>query len=287
MEDLLVPIRTKNESSVKEDVLEISEQPPAAKRGEIPVSDVEDALDALRSKPDLKLLSKTLRWLNPSKGEHGSFDIQQPSSKAAQIIFVLVNDIVPDYWYTLNDEITSSHSTIKALLILCLRSIAGIGAIVSRLRLLLDQTKTTHKQAATPSISNTQPLDDLLNVLEAVVGGDDFFTARWKSILANVRSSSPKFLQWKELLALAASGKLLAIASEASEASNENHLSLKKRNWIGDGSLYATWVGDNIRCMSTIALEDVNESCKALSQLVSRAMSLGYRGTFIGEITRS
>lgn len=278
MESLLTPIHTKSKLEVKEDILPVNIQSQHKNKDVIPISSPEDALHALRSKPEIELLTRVLHWLNPSSDRTGPFNVRKPGSKAAQIIHVLVNDIVPNYWQLLTNTGASGHTNQKHYLILCLRSVAGIGAIFSRLRILLNLSKDAPNQANVLATGSFQPVDDLLSLLEEVINGDDFFASIWKSIDATVDQSSQRFLQWKELLSLVASGKLLAIVGEASHASDDKGASIKNGIWIEKGNLYATWLGRNVRCMNRNVLQNDKEGRKAMSQLFSKALNLGYRG---------
>lgn len=244
------------------------------KRPVFSINSPEDALEALRSKPDHATLSRALRWLNRTVPHNDEFDIKKPGPKAAQIIFTLINDIVPDYWETLSVESGQE----KNLLAQCLSSIAGVGAITSRLRLLLDLLKDSQKPAQVPVVSKTQPVEILLSVLETVLAKEDFITAIWHDIEGFNLPSSQKFLQWKEFASLVASGKVLSVASEANLTLSDLSPSIRAGSWVGDGSQYAAWLG---RCMQHVVKaekDDDVEGQKALSQLLSKGLTLGYTG---------
>ena len=245
------------------------------KRPVFAIKSVEDVLESLRSKPDHATLGRALRWLNKTGSHNDGFNIKKPGPKAAQIVFTLVNDIVPDYWETLRDE----SSQEKILLAQCLRSVAGIGAITASLRLLLALLKDNQKPAQTTLASKTQPVDILLNVLDTALAKEDFITVVWYDIKAYCVQPYQRSLQWKELCSLVASGKVLSIASEANLTLRELTPSIKEWCWVGDGSQYAMWLG---RCMQhtlKAMKDDDAEGERALSQLLSKGLSLGYPGT--------
>lgn len=276
MPDLLAPLhpRTKAEADHAEDQL-VPVETQTPKKPDFAIKSPEDALEALKSKPDYATLGRALRWLNETAQQVDGFNIKTPGPKAAQIIFALINDIVPDYWETLSDGVGKKTSL---LLVQCLSSVAGIGAITSRFRLLLGLLKDNQKPAQVNSVSKTHPVEILLNVLETILAKEDFLTAIWHDIGSYNLLSSQKSLQWKEFVSLVASGKLLSIASEVNLTLGDLSPSIKAGSWVGDGTQYAAWLG---RCMQhTIkALKDDNfEGQKALSQLLSKGLTLGYTG---------
>lgn len=273
MPDLLTPLhtRTRTEADRTEHQL-VPVETQKSEKSVFAINRPEDALEALRSKPDYATLGRTLRWLNRTVQRVDDFNIKKPGPKAAQIIFTLINDIVPDYWETLSAEGSKKTSP----LIQCLSSVAGIGAIISRLRLLLGQLRDAQKPAQVTSASKTHPVEILLSVLETVLAKEDFLTALWHDIESYNLPPSQKSLQWKEFVSLVASGKVLSIASEVNLTLSELSPSIKAGSWVGDGSQYAAWLG---RCMQqtviTVKDDDV-EGGKALSQLLSKGLTLGY-----------
>lgn len=275
MPDLLTPLhtRTRTEADRTEHQL-VPVETQKSEKSVFAINRPEDALEALRSKPDYATLGRTLRWLNRTVQRVDDFNIKKPGPKAAQIIFTLINDIVPDYWETLSAEGSKKTSP----LIQCLSSVAGIGAIISRLRLLLGQLRDAQKPAQVTSASKTHPVEILLSVLETVLAKEDFLTALWHDIESYNLPPSQKSLQWKEFVSLVASGKVLSIASEVNLTLSELSPSIKAGSWVGDGSQYAAWLG---RCMQqtviTVKDDDV-EGGKALSQLLSKGLTLGYTG---------
>ncbi len=277
MPQLLTPLHTNTRTRTEAEHAEHQLVPAETQNPEKPVLGIqspEDALEALRSKPDNATLSRTLHWLNRPAQQAADFNIKQPGPKAAQIIFTLVNDTVPDYWETLRGG--SGKKT--SLLVQCLSSVAGIGAISSRLRLLLNLLKDSPKPAQITAVSKTQPVEILLNVLEAVLAKEDIITAIWHDIEGCSLTSTQKSLQWKEFSSLVASGKVLSLASEANLTLGDLSSSIKDWCWVGDGSQYAAWLG---RCMQNAvkaAKDDDIEGQKALSQLLSKALTLGYTG---------
>ena len=275
MSDLLTALhtRTRTEADHAEHQL-VPVEIPRPEKAVFAIQSPEDVLEALKSKPDNPTLSRALRWLNRPAQQVDDFNIKKPNPKSAQIVFTLVNDIVPDYWETLSGEGGKKTN----LLVQCLRSVAGVGAITSRLRLLLTLMKDSQKPAEITVVSKTQPVEILLNVLEAVLTKEDFITTIWHDIAGCSLLSSQKSLYWKEFSSLVASGKVLSIASEANLTLGKLSSSIKDWTWVGDGSQYAAWLG---RCMQHAVKgtkDDDVQGQKALSQLLGKGLTLGYTG---------
>ncbi|KAL6715766.1 telomere binding protein [Lecanora helva] len=277
MENIVTSIRTRGDSDDNENLIVASTKTASPVRRDADINNPEEALEVLKSKPDVRLLAKTLRWLTEEKSDRDGFSIHRISPKSSQILFTLLNDIVPDYWHIFSGEGASNHAKERRLLISCLRNVVGIGAISSRLRSLLGELKTSKSQ----SDKLTQLLEDLLNVLEHVLQGKQCVESIWKGINAYLKESPQMSLQWKELLSLIASGKMLAVASETSFAIKERNSSFDDDSWVCKGNSYASWLGENIQYMTQNVPPSNNEGQKSISQLISKALNLGYRDHII------
>ncbi len=278
MDGLLVPLQSKSTSQTENDLLEVTTpESQHPKEHHSSVNSPENALEALKSKPDQRLLTKTLRWLTKDHEDH-VFSLKKPNSKSVQIIYVLVNDILPDYWQLLNANGTYGHPKGKGMLVTCLRSVAGIGAVLAGLRLRITQLQDP-SQTKLPFAARARPMCDLLEMLEAILKGEDSILSIWRDIDACIQVSSQKTLQWKELLSLLASGRLLSIASEANNLLDDPNLNLDVNSWVGNRFLYSSWLGSNVQFMNKELPSDNTGGRKALSQLFSKALNIGYRGS--------
>lgn len=277
MEQFITQIQTKSKIETQDDITIAEPQQRRAETQEFSINSPEDVLEALRSKPDLKLVSRILQWLTSCKDQSSDIQIRQLGPKAVQIIYALVNNTIPEYWHILSGNGASEYTKQRRRVIMCLRSVAGIGAIISRVRDLLSRLKGSQISATLPAADKSQALDELLNILEGILDGNECINLIWRAIHACDEQISPKSLQWKDLLSLVASGKLLAIAAEASSVSNDGGRELKDGSWIGNGNLYTTWLGRNIQYMNNNVRQDDVEGRRSTSQLLSKALSLGYR----------
>ena len=281
METLLTQIQTRNISDLNNDGAHLL--PLATKRDQLGKKKVslngpEDALDTLRSKPDYQELNRVLRWLKSTVDHREGFNIKVPSPKASEIIYVLINDIIPIYWVPKNGSTAFNQSREENLLLYCLSCVAGLGAIISCLRLLLRQLKDPRGQSVVSGTRKTQPVELLLDLLEAILGNNGFVTSIWNDINACILQPSHKSLQWKEFISLVASGKVLSTASEATAILNNLESSVSTGSWVGDGHQYVAWLGGNVQHMLGTLMAGDLEGLKTLSQLLRKALTLGYIG---------
>ncbi|MCJ1465899.1 telomere binding protein [Pseudocyphellaria aurata] len=240
------------------------------------VQSPEDALEALKSKPDSDLLTKALRWLDRSAANIDGFNIKIPGPKAAQIIFVLVVEIVPDYWRSLNGKVTSIQFKQKKSLFRCLCNVAGIGAITARLRVFLDLKDDPQINGQSSISVKSQGLEILLDVLETLLDGSAFVSRIWIDMNSYITNASQRALLWKEFIAIVAGGRLLSHAAEAFHFINKSTSDASEGRWLGNGSQYCSWLGENIAHILMSSQKERAEDWKALALLVNRALKLGY-----------
>ena len=238
----------------------------------------EDVLEALKSKPNSDLLLRLLRWLDPSTADIERFNIKTPGPKVAQIIFILVADIVPDYWKSLIGKTESIQLKQRKVLLRCLRNVSGIGAITARLRFFLDLAVDPDREEQSSISSKSQGLEELLSVLESLLKGNGFVSSIWIDINSFISNSSQRALLWKDFTNTLAGGKLLSLAAEASDVINKSSPDTSEGSWLGNGSQYCSWLGENVAHMLMNLREKRAEDRKALALLVSRALKLGYTG---------
>lgn len=282
MDQLLNPVQTKKSKAsekLEPFLKEESSSGLAPLERSFPVNSPENALEILQSKPNPDELSRVLRWISWSHiNTDEGFNINWPSPKVGHIIFVLVNDIIPDYWDVLSASESSQDRKSRRMLLKCLSSVSGVGALISRLRLLTDQLKDPQHRESHKSSDKAQPLQTLIIVLELILQNDSFSVDVWADIDSFNSNLSQKSLQWKEFLSLLASGRLLSIVSEASHSLNNLSSEVTKGSWLADGNLYTTWLGRNIRYMVNETHGNAVERRKASSQVLSKALKLGYTG---------
>ena len=283
MEDILRPVEIK--STLSHDIqtgLDLQESKATEKRPNAihSITTPEEALDALRSKPDLGTLSKALDYLDPDKQQ--SFNIKLPGPKAALLVNVLVNAIIPDYWSTLDGNIGSQTERVTAqsqqqkTLLKCLHSVTGLGAILAQLRSLIGVASDGVDKAATLALP--QRLRHLLEALAAILGQDAFILDLWHDIDTPALKPMQKMLLWKELTSFLTGGKVPSTAAEASDVLRAKKDTVEDDIWITSSNRYCVWLGENIVLMaSTTALDDEGR-WTGIAQLLGKSYSLGYTG---------
>ena len=289
MEALLTPIQTRNKGILENDgaqLLPVTTKRDQTEKTKVSLDSPEHALDILKSKPDNQELDRVLRWLKSTVSHHEGFNIKVPGPKASEIIYILISDIIPIYWVTKHESAVSDQSRGNNLLVYCLSSVAGLGAIVSRLRLLLSHLKDPQGQSDVSGIRKTQPVELLIDVLEAILGNNGFVLSIWNDINAWSLQPSQKSLQWKEFISLVASGKLLSIASEATATVKNSESSVSPGSWVGGGHKYAAWLGSNVQHMLGASVASDFEGPKMLSQLLKKALILGYIGQLQSKVSK-
>ena len=280
MDNILTSVKTRRADEEKEPILAAKVakvEPEHAKKADVSIHAADDVLGVLKSKPDFEDLTRSLRWLVSQLDEKSTSNLRQPGPKAAQIVFVLVNDIIPEYWPILNNG-EHRNAKLKNLLVSCLRNVTGVSAVYTCLRLLISQMKDSQSHTKVSTASKTHAIVEILSFLQALLDGSKFFLTLWKDINAFVNQAVQKILQWKELLTIVASGKLLAAASEATMATRDSSMSVQEGSWVDNGGLYATWLGENIQYMISNFQQDNVDGLNSVSQLLSKAMHLGYKG---------
>lgn len=280
MEDLLKPVRTAYKADKQEEVFltEVSAAPSKIKSIEsgIPVpSTPKEALEALKSKPDFAALATVLKYLVQTT----DINLNLPSPIGSQIINVLVSDIVPNYWTLLSERKKGKGgwSRIKEWhqLLGVLRNVSGLGAIVAKLKALLEENRRTAKKFDALSISTV--IKDYIELLDAILEGE--------GTLANLRSAlsdAPCSLQqalWQELVAFVGGGRVLSVAAEASSVLKEASKDMDNSTWIADPPRYSAWVGKNLATWaSKLSMSGDEEAWDALSAMLRKTMRLGYPG---------
>lgn len=234
----------------------------------------EDILNALKSKPDSELLTRVLRWLDPGAVKPNRFNIRIPSPKATQIVFLLVSETIPDNWVAWQGADNPILLSQKKLLLRCLSSVSGHGAITARLRVLIDLKEDALSNAKVTQGSKSKALKDLLDVLESLLKGKKFVSHIWTDISSQIPIPSQRDLLWRDFITSIAGGRVLSLAAEADIVVNQSNPDSTGRCWIGDGGQYSSWLGQNLAYSMTGHVQNL----EALAQLFSRALKLGHNG---------
>jgi len=238
----------------------------------------QQAIDVLKSHPSREEISAVLAALDPFNASRKiqDLDIRVPGPTIAQILQLLVSTIVPAHWASLNAKDKRSNDTkIRAALLRCLSSVAGIGSLVAQLRSLIATARATAQQAEGSSSSII--IGDLLSVIAALLEPKDFLHRLYAETSSLYDNRTRQQVAWREFVSLVAAGKILSTAAEALAVSKETE-SPSSIAWVGDGPRYASWLGSNIAYMVSKLKADEEEDWSSVAFLTGRALSLGYSG---------
>lgn len=232
------------------------------------ISNIDEALEALKGQPDYDLLVQTLKFLQNTRAT------ADPSPKSAALIQSLVSDIVPNYWTVLyteseNDE-ALDHNDLD-ILISCLSNVTSLNSILAHIKSLLRQASLQNHQGQ--AADTALHIGIFLHLLSTVLKGNHSIALVRESSLSQIRDAALKKLQTQTLISITAGGKILSQASEAINFIGTDK-SPKQCLWLGNGEDYTRWIGGNV-CSLVQSSVDSSQVC---FDLVQRAMSLGYSG---------
>ncbi|KAK5199201.1 telomere binding protein [Exophiala xenobiotica] len=245
-----------------------------------PASLPDDAREILKSQPDNEDLIAVLQYLQyGTEGKH-DFNVRLPSPKASQIINILVTITIPDQWLHLKvHNLSKQEMQVKKLLLGCMKSVSGIGALLMQIRQL----------SVTNSDKTDQLLKDAISVLSLLLTGNStlkYFLADTNKLFT---SDIQRRVYWQEVTSLFAGSKVLSTMARAltsTQQSDEKAVPL----WLGDGSEYSRWLARNLSTAAIISSSaggPESSQINMLSQVLKRGLSLGYRDALVTELYTS
>lgn len=281
MDELLTPVSTTYLKPRKDSKPLLSEVGSTKRVIEVlPTSQVDSpdgALELLRNQPDYDSLIQALKYLTQDEKRPDSFHVHEPGPKSAAIIHVLVTEIASNYWTLLkeggqNDGTEDAYNDAQ-LFIRCLQSVAGLNAVLTHLRALIQEHKLGSKDSKRPDLEIH--IGIFLDLLASALDGDDAIRILWTASAGRLNSETSKKVQSQALLSLLTSGRIISAAAEATEIVGSETIRADAI-WITDGTKYSQWVAFNLIAW---ARQTAGESeLQFCSDLFQRGMSLGYTG---------
>ena len=280
MEDLLTPVSTSYTTKRDEvGLVELRAPQKVPNHLSIAATPVE-ALEILKNEPDHDSLISALRCL---RQDNLKFDIAAPSPLAAQLVHVLVSDIVPNYWSLIyerkkrNREPTKSKSSSELeLLLSCLRSVMGLNALLLCVKQLIQQSQESKKAVGGPNIQDR--LTSCLEALTELISRNDT-VKRLSNAPSTSTAAQPKQKAiWNEILNIFGSGKILGLAAQAEEVIGGLSKKLPVRYWIADGRAYSSWLARNITYLAKELPQDSESGWKGCGELLCKALRFGHSG---------
>ncbi|RAH72625.1 telomere length regulation TEL2 family protein [Aspergillus aculeatinus CBS 121060] len=249
------------------------------------VSSPEDILAVLKSKPDQDQLAHALAVLDPAikTATVKDFDIRVPGPKTAQILNVLITVTLPDHWDAVHAESrrSKSSSKLRAALLRCLSSVAGISCLLAQLRSLITACRSSAQEAS--ASGHQLQARGILSVTCALLEPNDLMYRLYTDIEGLYSNPAQKQAAWRELLSHVAASRILSTAAEAISLIKDLD-GVSSLSWVGEGPKYASWLGTNICHMASKLPLDNEEAWKAMATLTGRSLSLGYTDHMVREI---
>lgn len=229
----------------------------------------DDAREILKSQPDYEDLLAVLQYLECGIQNKHDFNIHVTGPKASQIINALVTVTIPDHWPVLRiHKLPRRHEQVKNLIVLNLRSVAGVGALLMQIRKLAGGKK-----------DDISILEDTVSVLQLVLQGNQFLKTILKDIRNVYKKETQRRLNWQEVVSLIAGSKILSFVAQAvSVAGIAAGIASGRTKWLSEGNDYCRWLARNISELLVRLSPQDSEGWVMTTQVVKRALNLGYRG---------
>ncbi|KAL2757409.1 hypothetical protein ACRALDRAFT_2099194 [Sodiomyces alcalophilus JCM 7366] len=265
MEELLTPVSQTYFKPRRQENLGASKLPtgrePVRPAAPASLTSIQDALELLKSQPDYDALISALKFLAEDDR------ISNPIPESAQVIQVLTSDIILNYWPLLKDGDPGDLD----LMLYCLRNITSVNSLITQMKALTQESKSSSKGAKRPDI--TLGLAILLQVLTSLLEGHESLRILWSSTRVHLDNPMRQKAMAHELVTLFSGGKLVSVAAEALAVARESGAE-KEDRWVADGLQYSLWLGSNVAAW--ISSNPPNNQDKLCSDLFARALRLGY-----------
>ncbi|KAG5663911.1 hypothetical protein KAF25_006496 [Fusarium avenaceum] len=287
MDDLLTPVSTTYLKPRNEPEPLFREVKTASSQGEPRTSSVittaDDALDALKNQADYDSLISVLQFLSSHRTASDGFSFSAPSPKNASIIHLLVTEIAPNYWTLLlegaEDDATHHHTALPSdadLFICCLRSLTGLNAVITQIRTLIQEARLGGKEERRTDLSLN--LGILLSVLSSILVTDGSIPAIWSGSTRSIANTGLQRIQSQKLSSILTNGQIVSTSAEAMEIIGRDKVR-DDTQWVGDGLLYSTWMGNAI--VAWVISSPEADAMSFSSELFQRALSLQHSENLI------
>ena len=288
MEGLLTPISTSYrtlDKSEEDALVEVPRSPEDISKPAWSATTPEQALELLRNEPDYDNLISILRYISNNSSD---FNITSPGPLAAQLVYVLVSDIIPNYWNVLQESQVGrgarkgQQGRLRSkpnldLLLSCLRSVTGLNAILLSIKQHIQKSRDTKMSVG--GANSQDILTILLQALKALLDGDEIIETISNSIWHSFDTPSKQKAVWNEFLGLVTTGKILGITAEAEDVVSDLSNKVREKYWMADGLLYSSWLARNISQQARNLPGDAERGWNSCGELLNRSLRLGYSGT--------
>ncbi|KAK8088968.1 hypothetical protein PG997_003929 [Apiospora hydei] len=276
MEELLTPISQTYRSSNQAggDLLSLANttKAPAEPQPGFQGSTPEQALEALKGQPGYDDLLQILKWLRDgTRGTH-PFDIRKPNPQSAQIVHVLVTEIVPNYWTLLKESSSSQKKSQPVDLLLAgLQSIGGLNAALTYIRaLLLEARKDPKGLKHSPATPN---LVSALDLVACILKHNTHIQSIWHAVSSTEDNAGKIRALGQDFVSSIAGGKVVSLAAEAEDVLHQAGM-LEEPSWVANSKLYAEWLGNNL--VDWARSNPSSGDLKICADLTGRGLKLGH-----------
>ena len=277
MEELLRPVQgSKAVADSPFLVLEVSTRDVSTRKTST-LASPSDVLDALKNSPDLAALQAAVDYLSENKE---TLNIKSPSATTTRILLSFINDVVPSYWSQLSED--PSLAALRQSIIEILRSIPAVGSILFRLKSLITAYETPREIDIKFSGSTSSCL---LSLLQIILEPDDFVAQVWKDVQtfkpqSGGSASTYRIMLWKDFVAMISSGRIISVSANVETVLQKSGDTIDS-SWTSNGNRYTQWLARNLIQLLVNADGQPSNNSKPASELLSKALSLGYSGMLI------
>lgn len=224
----------------------------------------DQALEILKAQPGREDLEAVLSYLKDGVESKHAFNIHLPGPQTSQLVNTLVTVTIPDQWHNLRPaKLTMEEKQIKNYLLSCLRSVAGLGALVLQIRNLM-----------TFSNQNTVLLEDTISVLTSLLQGHNTLERFIKDGFILFPKDMQRRVFWQEVIALLAGSKILSICAQAFTEQLDSSVDKESKSWLCERVSYVKWLANNSATASTSLGSHEPERWTMLAQFIKRGLSL-------------
>ncbi|KAJ4119683.1 telomere binding protein [Fusarium oxysporum] len=287
MDDLLTPVSTTYLKPRNEPEPLFTEVKPAStQKKPASISDkstADEIIDALKSQPGYDTLISVLNFLNNPKSASSNFSFSTPNPKTASIIHLLVSEIASNYWTLLLEGNIEDDAKGKTelprdadLFLGCLRSLTGLNAVITQLRVLIQESRLGGKEEKRVDLSINAGI--LLSILSSIIGSARSIPTMWSSSTKGISNAALQRVQCQKLASILTNGQIVSIAAEALEAMGRDQVD-DGVHWIADGLRYSRWVGNAI--VSWVHSSPEPDGMTFACELFQKSLSLHHSETLI------
>lgn len=158
------------------------------------------------------------------------------------------------------------------MLVSCLRSLAGINAVVAYLRALLKEAKLDSKSLKDSRVSFN--LSFVLELLTYLLHSHDDIKYIWSNAGSLEKPTQIRLVR-QELVSLFTNGKIISLSAEAEDICRQAG-QLKAEVWISNVKLYIDWLAQNI--VQWVGSGVSEAELKVCADILTRGMRLGHSG---------